>query len=186
MLPSRSECILHAKPPRGYSDQLVMVSPLDSSPTSDFVIAFTLSSVDNGKVPVRVMNPSESPIQLFKGQKIAQCMPVVETAAFSSKSSVSEICASVTSGSVMDPSTLTELESAINPRLPAEDKRTLLHTLLRFPDVFNNGQGHTEITTHKIDTGDSPPIRQYPRRLPYHFRTEVDKQVKEMLSQGVI
>ena len=127
MLPSRSECILHAKPPRGYSDQLVMVSPLASSPTSDFVIAFTLSSVDNGKVPVRVMNPSESPIQLFKVQKIAQFMPVVETAAFSSKSSVSEICASVTSGSVMDPSTLTELESVINPRLPAEDKRTLLH-----------------------------------------------------------
>lgn len=39
---------------------------------------------------------------------------------------------------------------------------------------------------HNIDTGDSPPIRQYPRRLPYHYRDEVDKQVKDMLSQRVI
>ena len=45
---------------------------------------------------------------------------------------------------------------------------------------------HTTVTDHKIDTGDSPPIRQYPRRLPYQFRGEVDKQVTEMLSQNVI
>ena len=162
MLPGQNECTVHAKPARGYSDQLVTVSPLDSSPTSDFVIAFMLSSVDNGQVPVHVMNPSESPLQLFKGQKITQCMPVAETAAFSSKSLVSEICASLTSGSAMGPSTLKEFESAINTCLPAEDKRTLLHTLLRFPNVFDNSLGHTEITTHKNDTGDSPPICQYP------------------------
>ena len=62
----------------------------------------------------------------------------------------------------------------------------LLNTLLNFPDVFNNGLGHTTVTDHKIDTGDSPPIHQYPRRLPYQFHGEVDKQVTEMLSQNVI
>ena len=56
----------------------------------------------------------------------------------------------------------------------------------RYTDVFNNGLGHTTVTECKIDTGDSPPISQYPRHLPYQFHGEVDKQVTEMLSQNVI
>ena len=39
---------------------------------------------------------------------------------------------------------------------------------------------------HNIDTGDSRPIRQYPRRLSYAYREETRKQVAEMLDQGVI
>ena len=76
--------------------------------------------------------------------------------------------------------------SAINPNLSARDKKSLLNTLLSFPDVFNNSLGHTSVALHKMDAGDSPPIRQYPRRLPYHHRAEVEKQVNDMLSQGDI
>ena len=46
--------------------------------------------------------------------------------------------------------------------------------------------GHTNVVQHKIDTGDSRPIRQYPRRLPFAYREETSKQVAEMLDQGVI
>ena len=69
----------------------------------------------------------------------------------------------------MNECTLRELETAISPSLGTNDKHTLLNTLLEFPDVFNDGLGHTKVTAHKIDTGESLPIRQYPRRLPYHF-----------------
>lgn len=62
----------------------------------------------------------------------------------------------------------------------------MLNTLLSFSDVFDNSLGHTSVALHNINTGDSLPIRQYPRRLPYHHRAEVEKQVKDMLSQGVI
>ena len=41
-------------------------------------------------------------------------------------------------------------------------------------------------TTYKIETGEPPPIRQYPRRLLYHVREEVNRQVNDMLAQGVI
>ena len=37
-----------------------------------------------------------------------------------------------------------------------------------------------------IDTGDARPIRQMPRRVPHHLKAEVDKQLDEMLRQGVI
>ena len=84
------------------------------------------------------------------------------------------------------PEALTELTTAINLNLSARDSKALLNTLLSFPDVFDNSLGNTSVALHNIDTGDSPPIRQYPRRLPYHHRAEAEKQVNDMLSQGVI
>ena len=186
-IPSRSEHLLVVKTPRGYSNQLGMVSPHDKSDDCHYVVAFTLNNATaDSKVSVRVMNPSDSPIQLYKGQKIAQFQPVFESISTPTQLSSSQICGSINSMAAMEPGTFNELEGAINPQLLHSDRQALLNTLLNFPDVFNSGLGHTSVTDHKIDTGDSPPIRQYPRRLPYQFREEVDKQVTEMLSQNVI
>ena len=40
--------------------------------------------------------------------------------------------------------------------------------------------------THVIDTGDSFPIKQQPRRVPFALCTKVDQLVDEMLDHGVI
>ena len=37
-----------------------------------------------------------------------------------------------------------------------------------------------------IDTGDSAPIKQPPRHIPFALREKVDQLVKEMLDQGVV
>ena len=57
---------------------------------------------------------------------------------------------------------------------------------MEYSDVFENSLGHTNVMSHKIDTGNATPIRQYPRRLPYAYREETNKQVSDMLNQGVI
>ena len=183
-IPGRTECILEAKTPRSYSNQLGMTCPLENSDVLPYNTAFTLNKAVSSRLLVRVMNPSESSIQLHAGQKIAKFVPVVESKCV--RKSADSICASVSSESGMNECTLRELETAISPSLDTNDKHSLLTTLLEFPDVFNDGLGHTRVTVHKIDTGESSPIRQYPRRLPYHFREEVDRQVNDMLSQGVI
>ena len=46
--------------------------------------------------------------------------------------------------------------------------------------------GHSTIFPHKIDTGDSKPIHQGPRRLPIAKRQVADKEIKRMLEMGVI
>ena len=46
--------------------------------------------------------------------------------------------------------------------------------------------GYDDIVNHKIDTSDNAPIKQRPRRLPYTYRNETSKHVKEMLDQNVI
>ncbi|GBN53349.1 hypothetical protein AVEN_221598-1 [Araneus ventricosus] len=41
------------------------------------------------------------------------------------------------------------------------------------------------MTQHRINTGDHPPIKQYPRRLPL-TRKEADHLLKEMVGNGII
>ena len=66
----------------------------------------------------------------------------------------------------------------------------LLHSLvMEVSDVFtlNSSEiGRTSITTHNIDSGDSPPLRQPPQHVPFTLRGKVDSLVEDMLEQGVV
>ena len=65
-------------------------------------------------------------------------------------------------------SDLTDLSSHCD--LDQADKNSVLAVLSEFEDVFEATLGHTNVATHTIDTGNSTPIKQRPRRLPYAYR----------------
>lgn len=70
-----------------------------------------------------------------------------------------------------------------------DDRESLVKLLTEFSDIFSKGpldMGKTDIVNHKIDTGNSAPIRQPLRRVPFSKRKEVEKMVNEMLDQDVI
>ena len=46
--------------------------------------------------------------------------------------------------------------------------------------------GRTGLVTHKIDTGDQPPIRQQPYRVSHQQRTIIEEHVTDMLNRGII
>lgn len=46
--------------------------------------------------------------------------------------------------------------------------------------------GRTSMVYHNINTGDANPIRQPPRRLPFHQREEVRQLLDNMLSRGIV
>ena len=53
--------------------------------------------------------------------------------------------------------------------------------------VFEDGQlGSTNVVTHSINTGDSPPIKQPVRRIPFALRRKVEELVDDMLQKKVI
>ena len=184
-LPARTECILPCKLPNSCSNQLGMISPRGES--TAYYVACTVSQASDRQVPIRVMNPSNCAIEFAANQTLAEFTPVSELVSTSpTHNSSSRVCTTLEKPAGLNSDTMTEISSAINPNLSPEDKKMLLDTLLSFPDVFDNSLGHTSVTVHNIDTGDNSPIRQYPRRLPYHHRAEVEKQVTDMLSQGVI
>ena len=55
--------------------------------------------------------------------------------------------------------------------------------------IFSTGKpdlGSTDLVTHRINTGESQPLKQAARRLPFSKRQESDKEVQRMLKQGII
>ena len=70
--------------------------------------------------------------------------------------------------------------------LTSDDRERVQRLLCKYSDVFDETLSHTTITTHKVNTGTSPPIKQAPRRLPYAHRDEAKHQIDDMFEQGVI
>ena len=191
-IPSRTEVIVTCQLPKSYKDQLGMITPLapmqDELPLSASIFAaYSVSQAEGRHIPVRLMNCSNIDIELQPGQKVSEFCPLVESPVASDNlecSSFANMNMTCSTSSVID--IQSDLENAISPSLSPLERRTLLKTLMEYSDVFAPSLGHTTVITHKIDTGDAAPIRQYPRRLPYAYREETDKQVAEMLQQGVI
>nr|VZI23315.1 unnamed protein product [Spirometra erinaceieuropaei] len=67
-----------------------------------------------------------------------------------------------------------------------EQLKTLLNA---FPDLFawsTDTIGRTHLIQHTIDTGDAKPVWQPPRRIPLHYREEVNKLLDELLQAKII
>ncbi|GFW95997.1 retrovirus-related Pol polyprotein from transposon 412 [Trichonephila clavipes] len=77
-----------------------------------------------------------------------------------------------------------------NVELSLEQKKSSAERLFQeFEDVFSRNSsdiGHTTVTQHRIDTGDHPPIKQHPRRLPFAKQEEVGTLLREMQENDII
>ena len=65
----------------------------------------------------------------------------------------------------------------------------LYNCLLCYADVFagdSSDLGRTNITQHRIDTGDAKPIRQTPRRIPIARRHKTKELLQSMLDRNII
>ena len=77
----------------------------------------------------------------------------------------------------------------ITESLSTDESEKLLECALQHHKVFAVGdreRGEVVGVEHSIDTGDSTPIRQVPRRVPFAVRGEMTKLVQEMLRDEVI
>ena len=53
--------------------------------------------------------------------------------------------------------------------------------------MFEDSQlGSSNVVTHSINTGDSPPIKQPARRIPFALRKKAEELVDDMLQKRVI
>ena len=77
------------------------------------------------------------------------------------------------------------LPDDLTPMQLAQIKTTICH----YQNAFTgpDGQiGRTALVTHTINTGDSPPIKQPPRRQAMHTQKVIKDEVQKMLDKGVI
>ena len=73
--------------------------------------------------------------------------------------------------------------------LEDEEREKLKELVLEYAQLFalNPSElGFTDVVQHTIDTGDSRPLRQLPRRIPFALRGKVEEMVEDMLERGVI
>ena len=75
------------------------------------------------------------------------------------------------------------------PDLPAQERERLLDFLATLHHMFClevRERGETSMVRMDIDTGDSRPKRQAPRRMPFIVREEIARQLDNMQRNGVI
>ncbi len=76
-----------------------------------------------------------------------------------------------------------------NSELNDDQKQQLLDRLRKYPSVISRDQndlGSTDLMTHRIPTGDHPPIAQKSHSLPPPMRPVVTKLLKDMQGSGAI
>lgn len=86
------------------------------------------------------------------------------------------------------PPFLEELFNKDSKDLNNFQKKEFAKLLTEFQDIFTEKivAGNCELIKHRIETVDSNAIKQVPRRIPFHLRTEVNKIIEDMKEQGVI
>ena len=82
-----------------------------------------------------------------------------------------------------------ELFPIMNNSLTDAEKESIYQILMRHSAIISSNKadlGEARDVQHFIDTGDHAPIRVPPRRLPFHKRDVVQKEVESMMASDVI
>ena len=158
--------------------------------------ASTLSCPNkDGEVSFRLLNPSDTPIILYKGSTIGKFEEIcsddeIVSLEPGSEPDVSPIDAPWQGQSEIPKANfLSGFKSLPSPALSSAENTQLSHLLESYSDIFASSSldlGHTTLIQHQIDTGDAQPIKQAPYRVPQAQRAEIDKHISNMLDQNII
>ena len=74
----------------------------------------------------------------------------------------------------------------LGDELPEDQRRVLKDLVRRYPDVFTDMPGETDVIQHQIKLTNDTPIRCKPYPLPYAMREELRNEVDTMLEMGVV
>ncbi|GBM48879.1 hypothetical protein AVEN_36932-1 [Araneus ventricosus] len=173
IIPARSECLIQGIPEAPGQFRYAVTDFPSQASQKGVLVAATIVDLEMEAIPIRVLNLNNKPKILDKGAVIATCEPVVDIVARPQEFS----------GAQHLPSTLENFE------ILHEEQRTAVRKLLNeFRNLFStcdSDVGRCNMTQHRINTGDHPPIKQYPRRLPLARKEETDHLVKEMVDNGI-
>ena len=138
-------------------------------------------------VQVVVANVTNSPIRVRAGTSIGSCdqVQVVPGTSTTANQDAPE------EGTVIEtlPDHLTQLFEESAQNLSPPQRKQVRDLLISNADVFSAGDwdvGRTSAAEHRIDTGNSRPVKVPPRRIPIHKRQEVEQTVQQLKDQGLI
>ena len=147
-------------------------------------------TVDTSKVnvPVRVFNPCDEHVTIYKNSTMGILTEIDQIKPFEPNTNSQMGCTNTVSNDEV-PEHLADLYSRSVDGLSESEKLKLRFLLSEYSDVFARDSydiGHTDVVTHHIETGNEPPVKQRPRRLPMVQLEELKKQVEDLKSRNII
>ncbi|GBL83022.1 hypothetical protein AVEN_165258-1 [Araneus ventricosus] len=155
IIPARSECLIQGVPEVSGKFRYAVTDFPSQVSQKGVLVAATLIDLKREAIPIQVLNLDNKPKTIEKGAVIAMCEPVVDIVTRPQEFSES----------LRLPSILENLEG-----LNEEQRATVRELLQEFQNLFSASDsdvGRCNITQHRINTGNCPPIKQYPRRSIY-------------------
>ena len=183
-LPPLTEIIVpvSVKPPSSsgaYSTDFVGYLEPNIPHSSDFVVAHTVTTVQKGATCARILNPTKNDVILRQGTHLGEFYSISET----------DEVATVTTTALPHPTQVAPPVSLESSPISQSQKAELSNLLSRYADVFSNSDRNTgkcTLVSHRIHTGSHPPIKQRAYRTSPEKRAEIERQVADLLADGVI
>eukprot|EP00112_Aurelia_sp_Birch-Aquarium-sp1_P002037 Seg1221.15 transcript_id=Seg1221.15/GoldUCD/mRNA.D3Y31 product="Zinc finger protein GIS2" protein_id=Seg1221.15/GoldUCD/D3Y31 len=145
------------------------------------LVASVLVKPKEQTVPIQIINPGVDTVKLYKGTNVG-CLQQVDV---EMNDPVLDSGGNANSNDFSEQQELHfDLES-----LKPEEREQMSSVLKEYQGIFATNLSEIGLTSHaehKIETGDAPPIKQLPRRLPNALKPVVEEQVHEMLQNDVI
>ena len=147
-----------------------------------------VSLSEENTFPFRLLNPTSRPITIYRCSTLGSFTPAASEMSVITTEDNSDASAP----SKCDPSDQNETDVPLDlsdSTLTPPEKAQLLSLINEYRDNFATSPeelGRTGLVTHKIDTGDQPPIRQRPYRVSHQQRTIIEEHVTDMLNRGII
>ena len=193
-IPARKEVILNLAIDGGAAanGSLQLCEAAEASKSFGLLIATSVGIVEDGRMSIRVANPTSAEIAIPPGIVIAQAEQVnevIEARSFTvtTANTGTNDETSANSGPPLRPFVETELD--IGENLSKDEQGKLLRVLDLFTDVMSTHEsdtGLTDLIVHQIHTGDAAPINVRPYRLSFAERREVSKLIEEYVAAGFI
>ena len=181
-IPAQSEAIVDAHISNMvFSNKLALFESHDHS--SQLVqFAKTVVEVDNSKdVKLLALNISDQPVTLERNQPLGKLCEVAEIYEMPKTRDY-------------DPNSHTvpvepELDAKLGENLDTEQRNRLRNLLSDYRTLFSQNDydiGRTNLSRHRIDTGNADPVKSVPYRIPNRMKVEVNQKIQEMLEHDVI
>lgn len=189
VIPPRSEVIMAVRISKDFSANQGMVEPLSSLASRHHLLgAKCLVNIENGQAVYQVLNPTNGTVFLPQNYRIAtithvDCIEVLEERSDSEQSDANV-------GEDMFIQIAKDLGIELTGDTWSEQqKRQILQLIGKNRHVFSKDiseLGETKVYQHKVDTGHASPIRQCFYRTSPAIKLEIERQVEELLDNGII
>ena len=182
-IPARSEALLAGRISGLQGTVLVEPKYEISSHNSLLYPARNIAKIKDNQVPVKVVNTNTFPVKILSGTCVGTA-EVLDEEQIHKNSDQGKPNIQISSSHEW----IDDVDLA-NCDISDQERRQLLNLLSEYRDVFAKSDtefGRAHRFTHEIDTGDNPPFRQRPYRIPHSQLGMVDEHIHNMLNKDII